>query len=157
MGIKNMKRTFLIAAVALVAACSNQGPVIPPVTSNDTPSAAIQTFREICLKTAPDFSRAATAAKAVGVEVGDMGFMVAGFKADKSLGVQIQAGKECVVTTPSQRDESLTRQLLDAARDLSSTPVAQTSPAKITLDGQVFILAHDRAGGEAYVLLKAED
>lgn len=155
MGIKNMKRTFLIAAVALMAACSNQGPVTAPVASNDTP--AIQAFRELCLKTAPDFSRAATAAKAVGVEVGDMGFMVAGFKADKSLGVQIQAGKECVVTTPSQRDEHLTRQLLDAARDLSSTPVAQTSPAKITLDGQVFILAHDRAGGEAYVLLKAED
>lgn len=150
-----MKRTFLIAAVALMAACSNQGPVTAPVASNDTP--AIQAFRELCLKTAPDFSRAATAAKAVGVEVGDMGFMVAGFKADKSLGVQIQAGKECVVTTPSQRDEHLTRQLLDAARDLSSTPVAQTSPAKITLDGQVFILAHDRAGGEAYVLLKAED
>ncbi|WP_074974096.1 hypothetical protein, partial [Metapseudomonas otitidis] len=122
-----MKRTFLIAAVALVAACSNQGPVIPPVTSNDTPSAAIQAFREICLKTAPDFSQAAEAAKALGVGVGDMGFMMAGFKADKSLGVQIQAGKECVVTTPSQRDESLTRQLLDAARDLSSTPVAQTS------------------------------
>ncbi|WP_431484022.1 hypothetical protein [Pseudomonas solani] len=152
-----MKRTCLVAVMALMTACSNKDPATLPVASNEAPSAAIQAFRDICLKTAPDFSQAAVVAKTLGVEVTDMGFMMAGFNADKSMSVQIQAGKECAVTTPSQRDESLTRQLLDSARGLSGTPVAQTAPSMVTLGGQVFILAHDRSGGEAYVLLKAKD
>ncbi|UXY50981.1 hypothetical protein [Pseudomonas tohonis] len=152
-----MKHTCLIAIVALMAACSNKNPATLPVASNEAPSAAIQAFRDICLKSAPDFSQAAVVAKTFGVEVTDMGFMMAGFNADKSMSVQIQAGKECAVTTPSQRDESLTRQLLDSARDLSGTPVAQFAPSTVTLGGEVFILAHDRSGGEAYVLLKAKD
>ncbi|MCU9948657.1 hypothetical protein [Pseudomonas sp. PDM13] len=151
-----MKRTCLVAVMALMTACSNKDPATLPVASNEAPS-AIQAFRDICLKTAPDFSQAAVVAKTFGVEVTDMGFMMAGFNADKSMSVQIQAGKECAVTTPSQRDESLTRQLLDSARGLSGTPVAQTAPSMVTLGGQVFILAHDRSGGEAYVLLKAKD
>lgn len=74
---------------------------------------------------------------------------------DQTLGVQVQANKECAITTPSQNDSSLTQQFLSSVGKFSSTPVAQSVPARITLEGQTFIIMHDRRGGEAYVMLKA--
>ena len=77
-----------------------------------------------------------------------------GMNEDQSLGVQIQANKECAITTPSQNDSSLTLQFLSSAGKFSSTPLGTQVPVKITLDQQTFILMHDRRGGEAYVMLK---
>lgn len=153
-----MKNIYLIGTMVVISACSSTNSRPVSVTSNGTPSSAIQAFRDICLKTAPDFSNAVSAAKAHGIaDVTDLGFMVMGLTADRNMSIQIKAGEECALTTPSQQDDSLTRQLLDAGRELSSTPVGKTSPVKITLAGQVFILAHDRRDGEAYVLLKTKD
>ncbi|MGZ0782940.1 hypothetical protein DNK59_10830 [Pseudomonas sp. TKO26] len=144
----------LLAALALLSACSSVTREIrqePTITS-----AGILAFRDICLKSAPSFAGAETAARSHGIlELTDAGFAKMGMNEDQTLGVQVQAGKECAITTPSQNDSSLTQQFLSMAGKFSSTPLAQSVPTKITLDGQTFILMHDRRGGEAYVLLKA--
>jgi len=147
-----MTRAYLTLTLALLSGCSTSG-------YHENPSSitaeGVLAFRDICLKTAPSFSGAENAAKAHGIlKLTDAGFARMGLNKDDSLGVQVQAGKECAVTTPSQSDTTLTRQLLDVAGRFSSTPVAQNVPAKITVNQQSFILMHDRRGGEAYVLLK---
>ncbi|QNH76900.1 hypothetical protein GGD92_00995 [Pseudomonas protegens] len=144
----------LLAALALLSACSSMTREIrqePTITS-----AGILAFRDVCLKSAPSFAGAETAARAHGIlQLTDAGFAKMGMNEDQTLGVQVQAGKECAITTPSQNDSSLTQQFLSMAGKFSSTALAQSVPTKITLDGQTFILMHDRRGGEAYVLLKA--
>jgi hypothetical protein len=69
----------------------------------------------------------------------------------------VKAGEECAVTTPSQNHDGLTRQLLNAASEFSSAPVPDAAPARITVGNQRFVVAHDRKGGEAFVLLKAKN
>lgn len=146
--------TTLLVALTLLSACSSVTREIkqePTITS-----AGILAFRDICLKSAPTFAGAETAARNHGIsELSDAGFAKMGMNQDQTLGVQVQANKECAITTPTQNDSSLTQQFLSMAGKFSSTPLAQSVPTKITLDGQTFILMHDRRGGEAYVLLKA--
>lgn len=145
---------MLFAATSLLtlSAC-NTAPSAKP-TGINIHSRAVEAFADICLKTAPSFTGDADAAKRFGIaETQDMGFTRIGFNADKSLAVQLSE-KECVVTTPSQRDDSLTQQLLAAAGQVSQTPVAQGVPTKVTIGGSIFILHHDRRDGEAYVLLR---
>jgi len=114
----------------------------------------LKAFRDICLQSAPSFSTAEQAAKVHGItDFMDVGFMKAGFNSDKSMGVQIKAGKECVVTTPSQLDSTLTAQFLKSVTPFSSSPVAKKVPSKITIENQTFIIMHDRSGGEAFVML----
>ena len=144
----------LLAALVLLSACSSVTRKIDPEPT--ITSAGILAFRDICLKSAPSFAGAESAARAHGiVELTDAGFAKMGMNQDQTLGVQVQINKECAITTPSQNDSSLTLQFLSSVGKFSSTPVAQNVPARITLDGQSFILMHDRRGGEAYVMLKA--
>ncbi|MEN5093807.1 hypothetical protein ABE458_24225 [Pseudomonas protegens] len=144
----------LLAALMLLSACSSVTRKIDPEPT--ITSAGILAFRDICLKSAPSFAGAESAARAHGiVELTDAGFAKMGMNQDQTLGVQVQINKECAITTPSQNDSSLTLQFLSSVAKFSSTPVAQNVPARITLDGQSFILMHDRRGGEAYVMLKA--
>lgn len=139
-----------LSSLLLLAGCAASTPNAPiPVKSK-----AIEAFTDICLKTAPSFAGSAEAAKRYGIDdLQDMGFTRIGFTADKNLAVQLSA-KECVVTTPSQSDNSLTRQLLSAVQPYSQTAVADRVPSKVSLQGANFILQHDRNGGEAYVLLR---
>lgn len=152
----SLPRTALLITLAasLLGACTS---VTREIESEPTvTSAGILAFRDICLKSAPSFNGAATAAREHGIgELNDAGFARMGMNQDQSLGVQVRANQECAVTTPNQNDSSLTRQFLSVAGKFSSTPVAQTLPAKLTIDGKVFLLMHDRRGGEAYVMLKA--
>jgi hypothetical protein len=143
---------FVATSLLTLTAC-NTAPNAKQ-TGISTQSKAVEAFTDICLKTAPSFTGDAEAAKRFGiVETQDMGFTRIGFNADKSLAVQLSE-KECVVTTPSQRDDSLTQQLLAAAGKVSETPTAQSVPTKVTIGGSTFLLHHDRRGGEAYVLLR---
>ncbi|KAF0865986.1 hypothetical protein [Pseudomonas sp. LD120] len=145
---------LLLAALTLVSACSSVTRKINPEPT--ITSAGILAFRDICLKSAPSFAGAETAARAHGIaELTDAGFAKMGMNQDQTLGLQVKANQECAITTPNQNDSSLTQQFLNTAAKFSSTPVAQNVPARITLDGQTFILMHDRRGGEAYVMLKA--
>jgi hypothetical protein len=143
-------RKLALCSLLLLAGCAASTPNTPiPVKSK-----AIEAFTDICLKTAPSFAGSAEAAKRYGIDdLQDMGFTRIGFTADKNLAVQLSA-KECVVTTPSQSDNSLTRQLLSAVQPYSQTAVADRVPSKVSLQGANFILQHDRNGGEAYVLLR---
>jgi len=144
-----------LTALALLGACSSVTREINPEPT--ITSAGILAFRDICLKSAPSFAGAETAARNHGIsDLTDAGFAKMGMNEDQSLGVQIQANKECAITTPTQNDSSLTQQFLSVAGKFSSTPVAQSIPSKITLNGQTFILMHDRRGGEAYVMLKTQ-
>lgn len=119
---------------------------------------AIRAFEDVCLKTAPSFSGAAQAAATFGiVDLTDAGFMKTGFNKDQSLGVQIKANNECAVTTPSQRDNTLTRQLLQVVSQHAAAPQSNQVPTKVIIKGIPFIFQHDRDGGEAFVMLKAND
>jgi len=119
---------------------------------------AIRAFEEVCLKTAPSFSGAAQVAANFGiVDLTDAGFMKMGFNKDQSLGVQIKSNNECVITTPSQRDNTLTRQLLQVVSQHAAAPPSNRVPTKVIVKGVPFIFQHDRDGGEAFVMLKAND
>ncbi|VXC99064.1 conserved exported hypothetical protein [Pseudomonas sp. 8Z] len=148
-----MKKLTLLTSITLLAACAGLGTQPPvPVTSK-----AVQAFRDICLKTAPSFAEARSAARQHGIkDLTDMGFATVGFNADKSLGLQVKASHECVITTDSQQDESLTRQLLSAAAESAGTEVPRHAPAKLIIAGQPFTVMHDREGGEAFMMLKPE-
>ncbi|KTC43554.1 MAG: hypothetical protein ACN6QY_07280 [Pseudomonas sp.] len=145
---------FITLIAGLLGACTS---VTREIESEPTvTSAGILAFRDICLKSAPSFNGAETAAREHGIGVlTDAGFARMGMNQDQTLGVQVQANKECAVTTPSQNDSSLTRQFLGVAGKFSSTALGQTLPARLTIDGQAYLLMHDRRGGEAYVMLKA--
>lgn len=146
-----MKHAPLLATLALLGACAGQ-----PAQPVDVTSRSIQAFRDICLHNAPDFAGSIASAKAYGItETKDLGFMTAGFSADKSMSMQLKPGKECVVTTPEQTDNSLTRQLLSAVAARANSPMPRSVPTRFVLAGQSFIVMHDRRGGEAFVLLKA--
>lgn len=150
-----MNRMILspLLVLALLAGCSSPPEIIDKEAA--TVAEGVLAFRDICLKSAPSFAGADSAAKAYGIaRLDDAGYARMGLRPDHSLGVQVQQGKQCAVTTPSQRDKTLTAQFLKIAGQFSSTPVAQDLPVKITLDQQVFLLMHDRRGGEAYVMLK---
>ncbi|MGE7955953.1 hypothetical protein ACQKQA_05010 [Pseudomonas sp. NPDC089530] len=151
-----MKRTLLPClslALALLAGCAS-----PPEVIDEAPAAiaeGVLAFRDICLKSAPSFAGADTAAKGYGItRLNDAGWARMGLRPDHTLGVQVQKGKQCAVTTPAQSDPTLTRQFIKVAEQFSSTPVAHNLPLKITLDKQTYLLMHDRRGGEAYVMLK---
>lgn len=142
----------LVPTLFLVACAAPQ----PAVQQSEAP--AVGAFRDICLSTAPSFSAAAEAAQAHGVtELTDVGFMRLGFNGDKSLGVQISENKECVVTTPVQPADYLTGQFLVAVATSTGTPQAAGVPSKVRIGGEMFILMHDRQGGEAFVMLKADN
>lgn len=147
---KTLFRTTALSSLLVLASCATGTPTVStPVTSK-----AIEAFVDICLKTAPSFAGSAEAAKRFGInDFLDMGFTRTGFTADKNLSVQLSE-KECVVTTPNQSDDSLTRQLLSAAQAYSQTPVADRVPSKVRIQDNNFILHHDRNGGEAYVLMR---
>ncbi|WP_392890189.1 hypothetical protein ACF6ZU_01645 [Pseudomonas migulae] len=147
---RSFVRKLAVSSLLVLAGCAATTPNAPiPVTSK-----AIEAFTDICLKTAPSFAGSADAAKRYGIDdLQDMGFTRIGFTADKNLAVQLSA-KECVVTTPSQPETTLTRQLLSAVQPYSQSAVADRVPSKVSVQGTNFILQHDRQGGEAYVLLR---
>lgn len=150
-----MKFPCLSLALFLMAGCSTDTNITNSTSAeNEVSAVSLHAFRDICLATAPTFSEAEEAAKSHGItDIMDMGFTKAGFNSDKSMGVQIKAGKECVVTTPSQQDSTLTAQLIKTVTPFSSTPVPQKTPSKVTIENQTFIIMHDRNGGEAFVML----
>lgn len=148
-----MKKLALLVSCGLLGACANLGSQPPvPVTSQ-----VVQAFRDICLQTAPSFAEAHRVARQYGIdEMTDMGFATVGFNADKSLSMQVKVSHECVVTSETQQDDTLTSQLLTAAAVSAGTTVPRKVPVKMMIAGQPFILMHDRKGGEAFVMMKPE-
>lgn len=142
-----MKSLSLILAVAVLAGCAsgNRSTTVDP--SPSSMPAAIRAFEEICLKTAPTFSRAASAAGAFGVtDFTSLGPGKMGFNRDQSLSVQIKEGIECAITTPTQSDRTLTRTFLQSvARAVNASPAAKV-PFRANIAGQTFIFQHDRSG-----------
>lgn len=80
-----------------------------------------------------------------------------GFNQDKSLGIQIKDNNECAITTPEQADSTLTKQFLQVVGQHASAPPSNRVPAKASINRVPFIFQHDRNGGEAFVMLKAND
>lgn len=151
-----MKFTCLILTTLCLSACATNKPAPVSETPNMETSAAIKAFEDVCLKTAPSFSGAAQAAGNFGItEITDAGFMKMGFNKDQSLGVQIKANKECVITTPPQRNNALTSQFLQLIGRYSTEHPSNRVPTKASIKGVPFIFQHDREGGEAFVMLRA--
>lgn len=150
-----MKLIGTALALAALTACANRPAPTAPDSTKAEIAEAIRAFEDVCLKTAPTFSKAAAAAAGFGIgDITDVGFMKMGFNKDQSLGVQIKDNKECVITTPSQSNATLTRQFLQAVGRSSGTTPSNRVPVKATVGGESFIFQHDRKGGEAFVMLK---
>ncbi|OYU10398.1 MAG: hypothetical protein CFE38_17910 [Comamonadaceae bacterium PBBC1] len=146
----------LISFSILLSSCANNKAVTIVQTQSIEPLEAIKAFEAICLKTAPSFSGAAQVATAFGITaITNLGFMKMGFNKDQSMGIQIKSDKECVITTPSQRINGLTTQFLGAVSRYANAPSLDKVPSKVNINGVPFIFHHDRKGGEAYVMLKA--
>ena len=152
-----MKFTYLlISSALLLSACASNKTMSTAQTESADPAESIKAFEAICLKTAPSFSGAEQAATAFGItEITDAGFMKMGFNKDQSMGVQIKSDKECAITTPSQRSNGLTAQFLGAVSRHTNMPSLNRVPSKVNINGVPFIFQHDRKGGEAFVMLKA--
>ncbi len=144
-----MKYAFPVIAVALLSACAPDTPVAP----SEMP-VALKAFNDVCLKTAPTFANAATAAAAYGItDITDAGFSKLGFNQDHSLGVQIKESKECVITTPEQKNPALTKLFLQQISRASGASLPKSVPVKATINGELFFFLHDRKGGETFVML----
>ncbi|WP_353236586.1 hypothetical protein [Diaphorobacter ruginosibacter] len=148
--------TGVITALVLSGCAANQGTPAGAQQQGEI-NEAIQAFEDICLETAPSFAGAAQAAASFGIlEIKDAGFMKMGSNANRSLGVQIKAENECAVTTPSQPDSQLTRQFLQAVGRHAGAAPRKRVPTKAYVRGVPFMFHHDRQGGEAFVMLKAD-
>jgi hypothetical protein len=150
-----MKNIFVLSLIFTLVACSSQPRNNLNFDDTIVDSQSIKAFRDICLATAPSFNTAEQSALNYGIDnIKDHGFSVMGMTADNSLGVQIKKNKECVITTPSQENGTLTAQFLKAVSGYSSTQVLNAVPSKVTINSTRFIIMHDRKGGEAFVMLK---
>lgn len=148
-----MTRLQMLALAALTS-CSTLSVAEEPASATN---ASIQAFIDICVKQAPTFAGAAEAAKVYGItEVSESGGTQSGMTADYALAVQIRENQSCTITTDVQKDKKLTRQLIDAVAKQTGEKLGTRLPLGVVLGGERFALTHDRAGGEAFVLLKVK-
>ena len=147
-------RILALAGALALAGCASRS---LPGTSTGVADAALpglRAFEAICLKTAPDFAGAAEAARSFGIDrLDDYGFARMGMTADKSLGVQIKPGVECVTTTPGSSDRTLSRQFGETIARFAGGRPPGVFPVAAVVGGRPFIFHHDRNGGEAFVML----
>jgi len=149
-----MKNIFFVTFLIVLSGCGKITQVKPVEPLKPVESKAINLFKAVCLDTAPSFNKAESASSDNGINILDGGFMKLGFNGDKSLGVQIKKGKECVVTTPSYNDSSLTSNFLISVADYLGVKPAKKVPFVAKVNNTEFIFVHDRKGGEAFVMLK---
>jgi len=151
-----MKITPLLIILISVSACVSNNTVPDSATKNSEPNLSLKAFEDICIITAPSFSGAKAAAIKYGVaNIQDMGFAHIGMTKDQNLSVQIKQNNECTITTPSQEISSLTKEFLLLVSRHSNTTPSNRVPTKTSINGTTFIFQHDRKGGEAFVMLKA--
>ena len=152
-----MKLAYLSALVLTMSACATTQTGSTAVAQGAVSAEAIRAFEDVCLKTAPSFDGAIKAAGSVGItKLTDAKFMMMGFNKDQSLGFQVKANVECVITTPSQENGTLTTQFLETVRRHATTGTFNRVPTRATVAGQTFAFTHNRGGGEAFVMLKVK-
>lgn len=150
-----MKLLFLLLAPAVLVGCSSIA--IPQTEDSSSPefSESIRAFELVCLKTAPSFAEARRAAESLGIDqFMETGAGVAGLNADNSLGAQIKPGRECAITTPSQENATLSKQLYRVAYRYANMRARRTVPAVGRIKSDYFYFLHDREGGEAFVMVR---
>jgi hypothetical protein len=155
-----MKFIYLIAALVSLAGCASNPGTTTTTTAmhhNTNNNVALSAFENICLKTAPSFTGALQAASHYGItNTADFGYATSGFNKDQSLGIQIKANKECVITTPARQNNTLTRQFIQLVSRYSNISLPNRVPLKVDFDSMPFIFHHDREGGEAFVMVRAK-
>lgn len=147
----------LILLLALVALGSASCIAMPQTEDSSNPefSESIRAFELVCLKTAPSFAEARRAAESLGIDqFMETGAGIAGLNADNSLGAQIKPGRECAITTPSQEDATLSKQLYRVAYRYAYMRARRTVPAVGRIKSDYFHFLHDREGGEAFVMVR---
>ncbi|WP_420962121.1 hypothetical protein [Brucella sp. IR073] len=164
-----MEQTFMKAGIALsvslvlLSGCSTSSSnkdVQTPAKAVSAAYAGIETFRNVCLATAPSFDGAIAAAKQRGiVKYLPLGKAQIGSNADNSVSVQVEPNHECAVTTPNYTGDgtALRAEFIEAVSKSAGAPVSGTNvPFTAQIKGAKFIFMHDRRGGEAFVALRAK-
>ncbi len=153
----------LAVALAFLTGCSTSSSNTDVASATKTVSAdyaGIETFKDVCLATAPSFDGAVEAAKRRGiVKYLPLGKAQLGSNADNSVSVQVEPNHECAVTTPNYTADAtaLRAEFIEAVSKATGAQVSGTKvPFTAEIKGAKFIFMHDRRGGEAFVALRAK-
>ena len=123
-------------------------------------TSVIKAFEEICLKTAPSFSKAMVVSADYGIlDFIQFGEVTIGATLDSSISLELVANKECVVSTKKIKDDNLAAQFqqkvaqfTDDANDADEVSQALHAPFKARLNGQNFVFKHSREEGETFLI-----
>ncbi len=146
-------------AVALTACIGLYLPSPALAQSGAVTDKAVMLFRDACLATVPSFDKAMAAAKKYGVKPQmDLGASVVGMAPDGSFSLQVRGKKECAVTAESSAGTGVAEQFASVVAQVAGVSASSLSaggPLRVTLQGQSYVVRHDRKGGEAYVIMNA--
>ncbi len=147
-----------ITTQMLVEGVATATPVATTVVAN---ASVIQAFEEICLKTAPSFSKAMVVSADYGIlDFIQFGEVTIGATQDSSISLELVANKECVVSTKKLKDDNLAAQFqqkvaqfTDDAKDADEVKQALHAPFKAKFNGQNFVFKHNQEEGETFLML----
>lgn len=123
--------------------------ITPALAQADVKFAA-KAFTDICLSAAPGFKSVPKRAKAFGAKsFFSLGALNIASVETKDISVQYEQNKECAITTSKSRNAPAV--FLSAVQKKVKV---KKIPAVIKFGNRRFLIAHDRKGGEAFVLIK---
>lgn len=128
------------------------------ISSTSSTVSVIQAFEEICLKTAPSFSKAMVVSADYGIlDFIQFGEVLIGATEDSNISLELIANKECVVSSKKLKDDQLVEQFQQKVAQLSDEeqnlqPVSKDLhlPFVVKLNGQHFVFQHSREEGETF-------
>lgn len=138
----------------------SQADEVATIANQVANTSLIQAFEEICLKTAPSFSKAMVVSADYGIlDFIQFGEVTIGATQDSSISLELVANKECVVSTKKLKDDNLAAQFqqkvaqfTDDAQDADEVSQALHAPFKAKLNGQHFVFKHNREEGETFLI-----
>lgn len=117
----------------------------------------LKAFDEICIQTAPSFTKAKTVAQNYGVQnFFPLGKGIIGNTDDKSLSVQIKPYIECAIGADTLGGKQVVTAFIDMVAKktkANSTPMPTRTPFMASLQDRNYIFHLDRNGGDTLVML----
>lgn len=157
---QNIAQENALNNAAIAIPSQAQADEVATIANQVANTSLIQAFEEICLKTAPSFSKAMVVSADYGIlDFIQFGEVTIGATQDSSISLELVANKECVVSTKKVKDDNLAAQFqqkvaqfTDDAHDADEVSQALHAPFKAKLNGQHFVFKHNREEGETFLI-----